>query len=449
MKTERTLAERWLWLGVAALATAGIFAIILVVARTPQLAALTVFQKLFSVALVVHVDLSVLMWFVALLGLGTALAMEKHHVKWPFWPQAAFLTIAAATACIALSPVEPHWEVIKSNYIPVLQNQMFLMGLALLAAGLVVLVIPMVVTLFTGGIRARDFNLVEIGWFTSLTTIVIALAAFFLSARLLPKGLPPEEMYEQLFWAGGHVLQFSFSLLMMATWVALLHALGAKLPSRPAVIGCYWLMLFGAVASFVGFALHPFDTGEFTMYQTRIMIELGGVGAALLVLLSVRELLRTNITRANRAYGSTLISSLVLFVAGSSLGVMITGQNVTIPAHYHGMIVGITLGLMGYAYSLLPRFGYQSVAHTRLAFWQPIVYGVGQLMHIGGLGYSGGYGVLRKTPGAIQDIGLNVKIALGVMGFGGMFAIIGGILFVIVMVRVRRVPSVSPQPSVL
>ena len=39
---------------------------------------------------------------------------------------------------------------------------------------------------------------------------------------------------------------------------------------------------------------------------------------------------------------------------------------------------------------MLPRFGHKSVAHTRMAFWQPIISGLGQLMHVGGLAYSGG-----------------------------------------------------------
>ena len=204
-------------------------------------------------------------------------------------------------------------------------------------------------------------------------------------------------------------------------------------------------MLVGAFASLAGLWIHPSDSSDFTLYETRIMIELGAAGSALLALAVVATLRHTPFVKANRAYLSCLLMSLTLFVAGSLLGVMIVGQNVTIPAHYHGMIVGITLALMGYAYSLLPRFGYASVAGSRLAFWQPIIYGVGQLMHIGGLGYSGGYGVLRKTPGAIEGISTNVKIALGIMGMGGTLAIIGGILFVVVMLRVLWRSSASRQ----
>jgi hypothetical protein len=57
-------------------------------------------------------------------------------------------------------------------------------------------------------------------------------------------------------------------------------------------------------------------------------------------------------------------------------------------------------------------------------------------MHIGGLAYSGGYGVLRKTPGSVANsLTPDVKIAMGIMGTGGLLAVIGGILFVVVMAR--------------
>ncbi len=437
---------RWLWLGVGALAVAGIFAIILVAARTPQLA---MFTHLFSVGLVIHVDLSALVWFLCIGGLGWTALLTKYTRPWPYWMAGGFFTVAAATALIALSPLDSHWEVIKSNYIPVLNNLPFIAGLGVLAAGMAVVLVPTL----TITLSRRRFQLSneETLFADAAFTTALALAAFFLSAHLLPTGLPPEQRFEQLFWAGGHILQFTFTLLMMAAWVALSEAIGLKPLSRTLVRIASLVAVLAAVKSAFGFVVHPFDTSDFMVYQTRVMIELGGTGAGILAVILVWRLSRTPVlTRATRAYASTLGASLVLFAAGGILGLMITGQNVTIPAHYHGAIVGITLALMGYGYALLPRYGYASVAHTRMAFWQPIIYGIGQLMHIGGLAYSGGYGVLRKTPaGEMAPMAPDVKAALGFMGMGGLLAIIGGLLFVIVMGRAffgqRRV---NPSPSV-
>lgn len=435
---------RWLWLGVGALAIAGIFAVILVAARTPQLA---MFTNLFSVALVIHVDLSVLVWFLCVGGLGWTALLVRHGRPWHYWLGGSFWTVAAATALLALSPLGGHWEVIKSNYIPVLNNLPFVAGLAVLAAGLVVLLLPVLAITFSPR-RWTTLNNEETLFADAAFTTALAIAAFFLSGHLLETGLPPDHRFEQLFWAGGHILQFTFTLLMMAGWVALAEALGFTLKKGLVRIASF-ICVGAAIWSAMGFVKHPFDTSDFMVHQTRVMIELGGLGAGLLALVLVGKLAYARYQRPSRAYASTLIASLVLFAGGGVLGLMITGQNVTIPAHYHGAIVGITLALMGYAYALLPRYGYMPVAHTRLAFWQPIIYGVGQLMHIGGLAYSGGYGVLRKTPaGETPHLAPEIQAALGFMGLGGLLAIIGGLLFVVVMMRAFFARREMPAPSV-
>jgi cytochrome c oxidase subunit 1 len=128
----------------------------------------------------------------------------------------------------------------------------------------------------------------------------------------------------------------------------------------------------------------------------------------------------------------------VLFAAGGVIGVFINGSNVRIPAHYHGCIVGVTLALMGLAYHLMPQLGY-GAPRGRLARWQPALYGAGQLMHIVGLVWSGGYGVQRKVAGADQVLRSAGEVAgMGLMGAGGLVAIVGGLLFVVVMIRAAR-----------
>ncbi|MBK9573723.1 MAG: hypothetical protein IPO43_13840 [Rhodoferax sp.] len=59
------LATAWLWLAIAALLISGVFSILLVAARTPFIQGLMPGVDFFRVALVVHVDMSVLVWFAA------------------------------------------------------------------------------------------------------------------------------------------------------------------------------------------------------------------------------------------------------------------------------------------------------------------------------------------------------------------------------------------------
>jgi cytochrome c oxidase subunit I len=144
---------------------------------------------------------------------------------------------------------------------------------------------------------------------------------------------------------------------------------------------------------------------------------------------------------------AALVASIALFAAGGLIGVFISGSNVKIPAHYHGCIVGVTLALMGLVYLLLPQLGYRAPA-GRMATWQPTLYGAGQLMHIVGLVWSGGYGVQRKVAGAEQVLRSGSEVAgMGLMGLGGLVAIIGGLLFVVVVLKALRPGSRDPGPD--
>ncbi len=133
----------------------------------------------------------------------------------------------------------------------------------------------------------------------------------------------------------------------------------------------------------------------------------------------------------------------MLFGAGGLIGLAISGSNVKIPAHYHGSIVGVTLALMGLVYHLLPRMGFAQPA-GRLAAWQPALYGGGQLLHIAGLLWSGGYGVQRKVAGAEQVLRTPEQVlGMGLMGLGGLLAVAGGILFAVVVLRSLWTSSTS------
>ena len=118
------------------------------------------------------------------------------------------------------------------------------------------------------------------------------------------------------------------------------------------------------------------------------LLQLVNAGLGRLVTLSASE----------RPLRAALICSLSLFAGGGVMGFMIRGSNTVIPAHYHGSIVGVTLAYMGVVYLLLPRLGHP-LTMPRTAFWQPYVYGIGQVMHVTALALTGGPTAPRKTAG--------------------------------------------------
>ena len=76
---RRPLVLAWLALGLVALLTSGLFSILLVLSRTPQLQSLFPAADFFRVALVMHVVLSVLVWFLAF---GGALWSMNASLRW-------------------------------------------------------------------------------------------------------------------------------------------------------------------------------------------------------------------------------------------------------------------------------------------------------------------------------------------------------------------------------
>ena len=69
-------------------------------------------------------------------------------------------------------------------------------------------------------------------------------------------------------------------------------------------------------------------------------------------------------------------------------------------------------------------------------------------MHIMGLVWSGGYGVQRKVAGAEQVLRSHAEVAgMALMGLGGLVAIVGGVLFIVVIARAMRTCAAQADSS--
>ncbi len=429
----RPISRFWLLLGTLALAIAGLFSLVLVVARTPQLSRLPGFSGLFHQALVVHVDLSVLVWFLCIACLMWSMMTSSARRFIPYLEESALLCFALGMAAMALSPLDSEGEAMMSNYIPVIHSPVFFVGLALVGCGTAL----MLARVFTGALSLRPpYTPLHFALLSAAAITVCALVVFYTAFARVPPVIDGQQYYEMLFWGGGHILQFTHTQILMVCW--LLLAVAVKPDFRIGNDWLYGVFGIGLLAALLMVFAAPADVASqaYRQFFTDVMIWAGGIAPCVLALFVLPVVWCAR--KEKNALWSSLAASLLLFIYGGILAGMIQGQNVVIPAHYHGSIVGVTLAFMGMAYALLPGFGYRDVSKWRLAYWQPIVYGGGQLMHISGLAWSGGYGVLRKTPGAAADIAPSVKAALGFMGMGGLLAIIGGLMFVVVMYKAVR-----------
>ena len=432
--SRRLLALGWLWLCVLALLGAGVFSLLLVASRTPFVSEHIPWIDFFHSALVVHVDLSVLVWSLAFGGILWSLNQRPGRA-WLAWVALAFACVGALV--IMVSPFVRDAQPLMSNYVPVLQHPLFFSGLLLFALWFSLLVLNSMFFMAPVGPWMNARGALRFGLNAAAVSAAVAIICFIWSYLQMPDYLMGQSFFELLFWGGGHVLQFTYTLLMLVCWLWLSREAGLTLAVTPRVV--LVILFVGLACVFVSpliYLAYPLTTPEHVLLFTWLMRWGGSLGTLPLALAVLVGLLRYGgASQLEWQARSALQCSLFLFGIGGLIGFLIAGSDVTIPAHYHGSIVGVTLAMMGVCYVLLPRLGYP-LRNQKLVLWQPIIYSGGQLLHVAGLVWSGGYGVQRKVAGAEQGLdSLERVLGMGLMGLGGLVSSIGGLLFLVIVLR--------------
>lgn len=425
---QSSLTSLWLKLGVGSLIAAGLFSLLLVLSRTPGIQELIPWIDFFHTALVVHVNLSVLIWFMSFSCVFWSIHAEG---RFPVTEKLALLLCIGGTLALVITPFTGVGQPLINNYIPVLQQPLFFWAVGTFTLGVLIQCLRAL------SVFPDSRNISQLApYIAALLTLasMIALGASWLS---LPNTLNNITYYEYLFWGSGHILQFSHSCLLLFSWLLLVIHIGGHLPVEVKLIRwMFFLLLMPLTYALTIYLSHDVFSAEHLIGFTTLM-KYGGLSSLPLGLVIVWVIFSSQFKMDNEvaATKAALFSSIILFAAGGIIGFLIHGVNVVIPAHYHGSIVGVTLAFMGVAYYLLPRLGYRKPV-WKAARIQPYVYGGGQLMHILGLAWSGGYGVQRKTAGSAQGLdNLPEQLGMGLMGLGGLISIIGGILFLLVILR--------------
>ena len=433
---SQKISVGWLILGLASLIFAGLFSLLLVLSRTPFIQEIIPWTDFFHTALVVHVDLSVLIWFLSFSSVLWSLNSQPKLI--PLGKVALYLA-TLGTATIIISPFAGAGKPLLNNYIPVLQHPFFYIGLMLFAAGVC---LQLLRSIFLAE-KAKEPNSGEAAIRLALTlaafTTVVTFIAFFYTWLNVPTDMEATSYFEFLFWGSGHILQFNHTILLLAAWLWLASTCGAVITISSKLVKLLFVLTATPIlVAPIIYSQYDILSLEHKLAFTQLM-RYGGLASlplGLLVFLNLFSIKKPS--QKTKPHHSALLASIILFAAGGIIGFMIEGANVVIPAHYHGSIVGVTLAFMGLTYALLPQLGF-SAPQSKVAYLQPYIYGSGQLMHILGLAWSGGYGVQRKTAGAEQVLDQLPQIAgMAMMGLGGLISIIGGLLFLVVAIGAMR-----------
>jgi cytochrome c oxidase subunit I len=424
---DQRTARRWLGLALGVLVIAGVFALSLVLGRMPPFDTWVTDPQFFRRCLVVHVNLALVLWFysfVAMLLLqlparaaGGLLTRISVHLGW----------LGLLLLCIA--PWIPDTQPILSNYVPMIDHWMFGLGQSFFAAGVAAVALSRRWLPSTG-----ESSEIHAGLRASILGLAIAGFTLFSTWVNLPANLAPQQNYEVLFWGAGHVLQVVSVAAMATVWLMLARALCGR-----SAMGHGWSVILFALLMLPWMAapLLPLEGTWSATYRTGFtrLMQFGMLPILAFLVVMLRVLWRSRVLRDPRA--AALATSVGLTIAGLVLGAMIRDSNTVVPAHYHASIGAVTVAFMGAAYHLLK-------IHRSWA-WQPLLFGAGQFTFALGFAMAG---TTRKIYGAEQaERTLSESIGLVVMGVGGLIAVAGGVIFLLVASRTLLARQSRTQPT--
>lgn len=438
-RSARSELRVWAGLAMGSLAVAGILAIMLAVSRLPGIERLLSWPiDFFAKGLVIHVIFSLVVWFLAAFALLASLATFEAcngtprlaslgqtganlvALSFPFLLAPAFLDDSTASL---------------NNYVPVIVHRSYYFGLTVLALG-----IALPVTRLLANVPRKPSAMTPLVLAMSAGAVIYAVALVCIAIALkLSWGAEPSRLFhEHLFWGGGHVLQFLYALLMLSGWFLLIHAaLGDKAFDTDIFRIAVLLLAVFVLAAPVFYAAFPafsvkqteaFRRLQFVVALPSLMIAVGGLSAVL----AARR--RGPLPWHDPAFLALVLSPIV-FGAGGIMGLLITGSDTRTPAHYHGVIAGVNLALMGlFLKCALPAMG-RAVAPSRTVRAEILLFGIGQLIACIGLFFAGGFGAPRKTPAGAASLVDGAVAGMYLHGVGALIAVIGGVMFIVTVLR--------------
>ncbi len=436
--------RKWILLSIISLGLGGLLALVAAIARTPAVYKL-VPPGYFYYSIIGHVDLAIVGFFLTFSLLLWQLTF-KEELKTPF-----YLSVGGVFF-IALVSLLGSGRAVSNNYLPTIDNPLFWLGAFLFFAGFwlgaLMLIKKAEDGIFSENPRSHLASL----------AVLLSVLMFFAFLTSLPKAGSREELYlfyERLYWAPGHIHQFINGTMLLYAWYYLFEIRGIKLRLGRIRYMSFLLLSFCFMYVFI-----PIIFGDPVSEGARRLTDLGyAVGLGLPIFFHIGFLLR-NFKPEGSLYSTAFVISLLLYLLGvfiayagvlpsiityflnPSAGYMGMKSNLSIPAHYHGVITSQTLAFMVIAYHLFKELGYTQRI-SRISLPQVYLYGTGMVLFVLGLFFAGLRGAPRKTYGTGFTNDPMVLLSLSLMGIGTFLAVAGGIIFVLYSLKVLSKRSSS------
>ena len=366
-------------------------------------------------------------------------------------------------------------DVLFTSYVPLRAHPLFYLGVILFAVGALT-VVGHFFGILTVARRENAYEgsmpLVTFGALTAAAIAAVTLlhgAIIYIPTFLWSLGLMEvdPQMYRLIWWGLGHSSQQINVAAMVSIWY-LLGALtvGAVVLNEKVSRTAFVLyVLFISMASAHHLLVDPgmgpawkiWNTSYF-MYMAVLASMLHGftVPAGIELGMRLRGATQGLFGWLKRApWGdpgfSSLVFSIVVFgfvggITGVTFGTeqinIIAHNTLRIPGHFHATVVsGTAMAFMGITYYVIPLIFRREIAFYPLARIQPYLFAVGMLVFSMAMTFAGTFGVPRRHwnasfTGAVfqPEFSPAVNLIIGVMAVGGLIAIAGGAIYIVVTV---------------
>jgi len=459
------------------LLVAGILAIGVILTRWQEVHLLP--ADLFYQALTGHGLNALIFWcifFEIAIMYFAASTLLRTRLAAPRWAWVGFALMIVGAVMNNVAVLQGNSSVMMTSYAPMQAAPHFYLGLILFAVGALIgcfvflgtLVIAKDDKTYEGSIPLVTFGALTaciIAVFTIASGAIILVPTFLWSIGYINQ--IDAEMYRVIWWAMGHSSQQINVAAHVSIWYLIVGILFGARPMSEKVSRSAFLLyiLFLQLASAHHILVDPGISSEWKVFNTSYAMYLA-VLASMIHGLTVPGSMEV----AQRAKGFTkglfewlrkapwgnpvfsgFFFSLIIFgfiggITGVVMGTeqinLIIHNTIYVPAHFHATVaVGTTLAFMALTYLLIPVLFRRALFLPWVAKMQPYVFSAGMTLMILFMLGAGTLGVSRRhwdmdfTGAALSfEYPGTAYTMMAVAGVGGVLAILGGAMYLVVTV---------------
>jgi cytochrome c oxidase subunit 1 len=480
--------------GIVFLAIGGLFGLLVVLTRWPQIHLLP--SDLFYLALTAHGLLILVVWvvfFEVALLYFTSTVILNNRLATPKFAWVAYWLMLVGTLITTVAVVQGKSSVMFTSYVPMMAQPHFYLGIVLFAVGALISCLIFLGTLVVAKQEKTYEGSLPLVTFGALVACIIAVYTIASGAVILVPTLLwslgfieniDTLLYKVIWWGFGHSSQQINVSAHIAVWYAIAAIVfGAKpLSEKVSRMAFLLYIFFLQIASAHHLLVEPGLSSSYKIFNTSYGMYLAVLGS-MIHGLTVPGCIEA--AQRKKGYNKGLFEwlrkapwgnpvfsgmflSLIIFgflggISGVTMGVeqinIIIHNTIYVPGHFHTTVGGgTTLAFMAITYFLLPVLFGREVAFPTMAKWQPYIFGIGiALMGLFQMG-AGTLGVSRRHwDMAFTGAEFTFKyqeaawLMLGLAGITGVMSAVGGIMFVVIAVGSlligKKVDLNAPAPA--